>query len=910
MSAISIMTDADVQNTEVTAPEAGFGCVQTPLGNLPVKALDVQAKITGLVYEVTMRQTYVNRYEQPLEATYIFPLPDRAAVGDFKMIVAGRVIDGVLKERGEARREYQQAIEQGHRASIVEEERPDTFTMRVGNIEPGEEVTVEFKLTGPLVFADGEATFRFPLVVAPRYIPGTPLEGGNVGDGTANDTDAVPDASRITPPVLLPGFPNPIQLAIEVEIAESATPVRNIRSSLHAVTMERSVGGQRISIQPGERVNRDFILRFEVATEAVQSTATVKRDAEGKEGTWMVTVVPPSQAQGASSPRDIVFLLDRSGSMDGWKMVAARRALGRMLDTLTPADNFAIIAFDTVVEFVGPSALQAGTNRERYRAIEQLSKIEARGGTEMAQPIYQALDLVAGGYQNRRHMVVLITDGQVGNEQQILAGAAQRRKNARIFTVGIDQAVHAGFLNQLADLGGGRCELVESENRLDEAMDRIHRTIDTPVLTGLAVEAEGVELLRDETVPERAPDLFAGAPVTLFGRFRGDGAPVLTVKAQNRDGSAWNASLPAAEANDSAITTLWARRRVRALEDEYSVRRGESLSERITQLSLRFGVLCRFTSWVAVDREAKIEHAGDLRHAVQPVESPEGWAGGMPMPASMPYDALEAQAAPMAPQALSMAPRSGGGFFSGFGAKGAPAPHKPEPAARRQKQALKMKFETPDDAFRETETGTVKPGVRYISPELARGEAASLSSDVFALGVIAFEMLTGRALFQAAGPIQELANIISWDPSKLGREREIHGEWYDVLSKCLALNPADRYPSARELLEDLEARFGRDAMFGAPGWASSWADERPLSSLFGQLDETSTLVVFSWLVSHIAHEQQNRGGAVQDIYPAEIMVDSNGRARLGSATEPGLFDKLKRWLGFDAEPSKRGDFWK
>src|SRR5262249_33264834 len=150
--------------------------------------------------------------------TYIFPLPDRAAVTRFRMEVAGRVIEGVLQERAQARKEYEQAIQAGHRAAITEEDRPNVFTLRVGNLMPGEQATVRLTLVGPLPTSDGEATFRFPLVVAPRYIPGKPLPGPSVGDGTAPDTDAVPDASRITPPVLLLGYPNPVCLSLAVEV--------------------------------------------------------------------------------------------------------------------------------------------------------------------------------------------------------------------------------------------------------------------------------------------------------------------------------------------------------------------------------------------------------------------------------------------------------------------------------------------------------------------------------------------------------------------------------------------------------------------------------------------------------------------------------------------------------------------
>lgn len=185
---------------------AGFGALETAKGPLPLKAQDVEARIDGLVVRLDVHQTFVNTVGEPLEATYIFPLPDRAAVTGFQMRVADRVIDGILKERGEARREYEAAIEQGRRAAIAEEERSNIFTLCVGNILPGETASVRLSLVAPLSTRDGEAELRFPFVVAPRYIPGLALDGEPVGDGAAADTDLVPDASRISPPVLLPGL--------------------------------------------------------------------------------------------------------------------------------------------------------------------------------------------------------------------------------------------------------------------------------------------------------------------------------------------------------------------------------------------------------------------------------------------------------------------------------------------------------------------------------------------------------------------------------------------------------------------------------------------------------------------------------------------------------------------------------
>ena len=217
------------------------------------------------------------RSSEALEATYIFPLPDRAAVTAFRMEVAGRIVEGDLKERGEAREEYEKAIEAGHRAAIAEEERSGTFSLRVGNIPAKEQVTIELTLVGPVAVADGEATFRFPLVVAPRYVPGIPLDGPPVGAGWGTDTDQAPDASRVTPPVLLPGFPNPVRLSLEVEIdpaglgPEDGDWSEQIRASLHSVVVEQGPPWT-VRLQPGERLNRDFILRFPVAGEALQAT--------------------------------------------------------------------------------------------------------------------------------------------------------------------------------------------------------------------------------------------------------------------------------------------------------------------------------------------------------------------------------------------------------------------------------------------------------------------------------------------------------------------------------------------------------------------------------------------------------------------------------------------------------------
>jgi Ca-activated chloride channel family protein len=628
---LPILTDEEVHRCLPADEEAGFGALATDKGFLPLKAMDVQARIDGLLAQTTLCQTFVNALGEPLEATYIFPLPDRAAVTHFRMEVAGRVIEGVLKEREEARQDFEQAIQSGRRAAITEEERPGVFTLRVDNLMPGEEATVRLTMTGPLVYSDGEATFRFPLVVAPRYIPGTPLPGPSVGDGVAPDTDAVPDASRISPPVLLPGFPNPVRLSLAVEVHAAGMPVDDFRSSLHAIAVSNGEGSRRITLQPGERLNRDFILRFRVGEQTVQTALAVQPDADGKEGTFLLTIVPPTGQSQAVRPRDIVFVLDRSGSMGGWKMVAARRALARMVDTLTDRDRFTVYAFDDTIETAssfGGIALVQARDRNRYRAVEFLARIEARGGTEMAQPLQQAVLQLAGKDAERERILVLVTDGQVGNEDQILRGLAQRVQDLRVFTLGIDQAVNAAFLQRLACLGGGSCELVESEDRLDEVMAKVHRRIGAPVLTGLRLEPAGLEVDSPTVVPGRLPDLFAGAPLLILGRYRGGARGSITVKAQDAAGRLWSEAVQASSSASAAISSVWARGQVRELEDRYVTGRGDHdrLEKQIVQTSLQFGVLCRFTAFVAVDVKEVVNPSGQVHRVTQPVEAASGWA--------------------------------------------------------------------------------------------------------------------------------------------------------------------------------------------------------------------------------------------------------------------------------------------
>jgi len=684
---ITSMTDAETTRVaaDETADEAGLGALSTERGNLPLECIDVRAQITGLTSSVELTQEFVNAFDVPLEATYVFPLPDRGAVTRMRMTADGRVVEAELREREAARQAYDEAVASGRRASIAEEERPDVFTMRVGNILPGERVSIALTLVSPLSYADGEATFRFPLVVAPRYIPGDALADIAVGDGYADDTEAVPDASRITPPVLLPGFPHPVSLAIEVGIDPAGLTLSGVRSSLHAVSTEDG----RIRIQPGERANRDFVLRLRYGAEDLTDTLVLVPDAKGDEGTYQLTVLPPA-ASAPPRPRDLVLVLDRSGSMAGWKMVAARRAAARIVDTLTGGDRFAVLTFDDRIDRPAglPDGLVEASDRHRYRAVEHLARVDARGGTEMVAPLRQALALVGGSRNGdaRDAIVILVTDGQVGNEDQLLRELSGDLQRVRVHTVGIDQAVNAGFLGRLASVGGGRCELVESEDRLDEAMDAIHRRIGAPLAYSLALRAKGLATIEDTASPARMPDLFPGVPLVVTGRYRGSATGSLTLRGTASEGGEWSSTVAGQRREAPAVTAQWARSHLRDLEDRYATVSTEDLEKRIVDTSLRFGVLCRFTAYVAIDKRAsRVVAEGGLQHRVmQPVEAPAGWG----LPRTRRNVDIPLAAAPLSQAAAGMRRASLAMPMPSAPADAAAAmPSRPEPSAKAPSRA-------------------------------------------------------------------------------------------------------------------------------------------------------------------------------------------------------------------------------
>jgi Ca-activated chloride channel family protein len=567
--------------------------------------MEIAGAITGLLHRTKVCQTFVNDHDVPLEAVYTHPLPPKASVHGFRLVIGNRVVEGTVQERGQARKAYAQAVSQGHRAALMEEERSDIFTTTVGNIAPGEQVSITFELSGPLEFLESTASLRFPLVVPEVYISGNALGGGDVGDGTSPDTDSVPDASRITPPRLAEGSANPVNFKLSFNVDPAGLQLEEVDSLCHfAKTRQKDDGTFEISLLPGmERLDRDFVVRLRLKEDTLQTTLV--NDAET--GTFALTVVPPLGQERRPAPRDLVIVLDRSGSMRGWSMTAARRAAARIVESLTPQDRFAIIAFDDRLELLDPHLVPAEF-RHQERAQEFLSKVESRGGTEARPAIERALQMLKVETSADK-TVLFITDGDVGNDSELVVRSAG---GVRVSTVGIGRNSRAGVLESMAKTSGGLCSLIPEESTLEESLRNLHQRLGRPHWMGVSLSGVNVE--------GQAPrfwDVWEGVPTTFFGKASGLGDEV-TVEGWLASTGRHSQKVAVRRRDDLVIHRSWARARLLDLDDLWTI--GKAEQHELVALSVEAQVLCRFTAFAAIDTSEVVANSEQLKTVVQPVE--------------------------------------------------------------------------------------------------------------------------------------------------------------------------------------------------------------------------------------------------------------------------------------------------
>jgi Ca-activated chloride channel family protein len=583
-----------------------------PLGNCPLEHTDVSVEIAGFFARVSVTQRFANPFPDPIEAIYTFPLSERAAVDAMSIRSGDRTIRGEIRTREAARQAYEQARAAGKTAALLDEERPNVFTQSVANLMPGTAVTVHIEYVETLAYEDGRFAFSFPTVVGPRFVPG----GGRV-----------PDAARLAPPIVPEGTRAGHDISVAVTI-DAGVPIGEIASALHEIDVERSAASRaRVVLRnQAELPNRDFVLRYEVASDRVQSTVLAHR-AGAEPGYATFVLVPPRRVPAAeAAPRELVFVVDRSGSQSGAPLAKAKETLLWMLDRMNPQDTFQIVSFSSSAEWLFAEPAPP-THDAKRRARAYVEALTADGGTYMAEAVQAIAAQPAPG--NRLRIVTFMTDGYVGHDLEVLALVRSLRGNSRWFPFGTGNAVNRFLLDRMAKLGGGEAEYVLLNASGEEVARRFWERVGTPVLTDVRIEVDGLAL--DEVYPRELGDVWAERPLVLHARYASGGRGRVVLRGFRRGepfAQSLDVDLPDRETGNEAIASLWARAKVDALleRDLCGLQRCDfdgELRKQVETVALAHRLLTPFTSFVAVD-DRVVNGRLESTTVPVPVEMPEG----------------------------------------------------------------------------------------------------------------------------------------------------------------------------------------------------------------------------------------------------------------------------------------------
>lgn len=612
-------------------PQVGEGSLlyRSPISGryefMPLVHTDATVDVRGLVAAATVTQQYTNSTATPIEAVYVFPLPHDAAVYDMEIRIGERVIRSEIHEREEAKQIYEKARTDGKHAALLEQERPNIFTASVANIMPNDKVDVRLRYVEPLKWEAGKMRIVFPMVVGPRYIRGTQALS-HQGTGWAYDSDAVPDASRITPVVRNPDTRPGHDVSITVNL-DAGIKATTITSVSHDIGVQPAAqGSQRVTLIGGPTLpNKDFILELQQAESTAPATALfLSPEAGSTETNFLLTAFPPTVQPSLRLPVEMFYMIDVSGSMEGTSIQQARNALLQALDRLTPNDRFGILAFSSDYREFAQVPLPA-TPENLKAARDYVQGLRAGGGTEMLPALMHLMQKPAtSGYL--RH-IILLTDGDLGNEGQIFTALRQSLGNARLYTVAIGSAPNLFLATKMAQFGRGTFTQISHIDEIQSQMSHLLESIESPVLTDVRLTFEGVQV--SDVYPERLPDLFQRQPLVVYGRITKGQVGKMHLKA--RAGSEPYETTIDFDASAATfhpgITTLWARQRVEELMDRWQEATPDDRAEirnAVIAHAIRYRLVTRFTSLVAVE-QVVVNPGGQSNPVAVPSELPEGW---------------------------------------------------------------------------------------------------------------------------------------------------------------------------------------------------------------------------------------------------------------------------------------------
>lgn len=625
----------------------------------PTLKADVIVTINGPVVHTRVTQHFLNKGNAWVEGLYTYPLPKGSAIDRLEMQVGDRIIIGDIQEKQQAQRTFDEAKREGKRASLVIQRRPNIFTTKLANIGPGETIKVSIEYQDLIEPRDNQFELRFPMVVRPRYVPGIPLDTTVASAGWSFDTDQVPDGASIAQPYLPVGMgaDNPVNLTVSIN---AGFTLKDIISPSHEVDVAKSEKSARVTLKDGAvPADQDFILRWTPApNRAPQVGRFTETSAAGSHQLLMVMppVTPkaddtpeadtpgasiPAKAQKKPAARELIIVLDRSGSMGGQAITQAKAAVRRAVMRLKTGDVFNIIVFDNNAQTLFPDSTPV-TERSIYRALDFIDSVQAGGGTEMSSALKLAL---VGGHtepakdtylsetspsHGQMKQVIFITDGAVGNEADLMDQIKNTLGNARLFTVGIGSAPNSYFMSEAAIWGRGTYINIAMNDDVLDAMNRLFQKIERPQITNIQIS--GTDAGHDmDMVPASLPDLYDGEPVIILMKTADTSRQGMTLTG-NRDGSEWATSIPGAKDGEAkGIANLWARRKIDSINRSYVGGARQNQNDRrseVLALALGYHLVSEFTSLVAVEKEPTRPLDATLYKRETPANLPAGMAAG------------------------------------------------------------------------------------------------------------------------------------------------------------------------------------------------------------------------------------------------------------------------------------------
>jgi len=621
----------------------------------PALDTDVHIQITGMIARVTVKQKFHNDGTDWKEGIYVFPLPENAAVDQLRMHIGERIIEGQIREKQQAKKEYQQAKASGKRTSLVEQERPNIFTTSVANIGPDEDIVIEITYQQVVRYTDEEFSLRFPMVVAPRYIPGKTIIAGFEGTGWSVNTSQVVDASRITPPVVNTEQEqnpiNPVSLKIDLD---TGFLLSHIDSPTHQIDIGIPDNTRYVIQLQNKNVpaNRDFELVWQAEPEQSPRAALFTEDMDSDVYS-LIMLLPPASEISPVLHREVIFVIDTSGSMSGPSIMQAKQALNLALTRLKPGDRFNIIQFNSYTDklFHFPQAISHHALRQARQYVDNL---KAQGGTEMASALRAALlkqDNHVNDSNYHVRQVIFLTDGSIGNEDALFSIIQSQLGNSRLFTIGIGSAPNSHFMNRAAKFGRGTYTYIGKLSEVQTKMEALFSKLESPVLTNIHIQwpedcAKNNCVI--ESWPQNIPDLYLGEPLLISTK--SDALPDSLTITGDIAGSKWSTSLKLnGGQKDSGIPVIWARKKVAALMDQMRQnsnqgrqRKGQevdALRNTIVETALKHHLVSKYTSLIAVDVTPARDREALLKSHAMPVNLPAGWEykkifGNMPATAT------------------------------------------------------------------------------------------------------------------------------------------------------------------------------------------------------------------------------------------------------------------------------------